>query len=87
MAKVVKEYEVKSDSKGRVTLRSSEYRFYLAREFEDGRVLLEPQELQAPDTLSRLTLAQMDEAVRCMDAGEIGDEFDLNEVADLLNES
>lgn len=56
------------------------------QEFADGRILLEARELRAPDTLSTLTLAHMDEAVRGMSAGEVGDEFELCEVEDLLNE-
>ena len=87
MADIVKEYDLKADSKRRVTLRSSEYRYYHAREFDDGRILLEPRELRAPDTISSLTLSHMDEAIRRMDAGEVGDEFELDEVEDLLHES
>ena len=87
MTDVVREYDLKADSKRRVTLRSSEYTYYHAREFEDGRILLEPRELRPPSTLSSLTLAHMDEAIRRMDDGETGDEFDLSEVEDLLAES
>jgi hypothetical protein len=87
MAEITREYEVKADSKRRVTLRSSEYTYYYAREFADGRILLEPRELRPPATLSRTTFGHMDEAVRRMDAGEVGDEFDLSEVEDLLNEA
>ncbi len=87
MAEVIREYDLKTDSKRRVTLRSSEYTFYHAREFEDGRILLEPRELRPPAILSRTTLGHMDEAIRRMDAGEVGDEFDLSEVEDLLNEA
>jgi hypothetical protein len=87
VAEVRREYEVKADSKRRVTLRSSEYTYYHAWEFEDGRILLEPRELRAPATLSHTTLGHMDEAIRRMNAGEVGDEFDLSEVEDLLNEA
>jgi hypothetical protein len=87
MTDVVREYELKADSKRRVTLRSSEYTYYYAREFEDGRILLEPRELRPPATLSRTTLGHMDEAIRRMNAGDVGDEFDLSEVEDLLNET
>ena len=87
MAEIVREYDMKVDSKRRVTLRASEYRYYHAREFEDGRILLEPREPKAPNSISSLTLAHMDEAIRRMDAGEVGDEFDLDEVEDLVHES
>ena len=69
-----------------MTLRSSEYRFYHAREFEDGRILLESRELRAPETISKLTLAHMVEAIRRMDAGDVGGEFEPDEVADLLDD-
>jgi hypothetical protein len=87
VAEVIKEYDLKTDSKRRVTLRSSEYTYYRAREFDDGRILLEPRELRPPESLSRMTLGHMDEAIRRMDAGEVGEEFDLREVEDLLNEA
>lgn len=86
MDRVINEYDLKADSKRRVTLRSSEYQYWHAREFADGRILLEPRELRAPDTISVRTLAHMDEAMRQMAAGNVGDEFDLSEVEDLINE-
>ena len=86
MTDIVREYDLKADSKRRVTLRSSEYTYYHAREFEDGRILLEPRELRPPEFLSARTLAQMDEAIRRVEAGEVGDEFDLDEVQALLDE-
>ena len=86
MAKVISEYDLKADSKRRVTLRSSAYTYWHAIEFDDGRVMLEPRVLQVPATISARTLAQMDEAMRQMAAGTIGDEFDLSEVEDLVNE-
>lgn len=86
MAKVISEYDLKADSKRRVTLRSSEYTYWHAVEFDDGRVMLEPRVLQPPKTISALTLAHMDEAMRQMGTGNVGDEFDLSEVGDLVNE-
>ncbi len=84
MAKVIREYDVKADSKRRVTLRSSEYTYWHAFEFDDGRVMLEPRVLQPPKTISARTLAQMDEAMRQIASGNVGDEFDLSEVEELL---
>ena len=42
----------------------------------------------APDdeSISQRTLEDIDAAVRNLDAGVVGDEFDLSEIADLLNE-
>jgi len=86
MAKVVHEYDVKTDAKRRVTLRTASYLYYRAREYEDGRIVLEPRELRAPESISRLTLGHMDDAMRNFAMGRVGDEFELDEVADLITE-
>jgi hypothetical protein len=86
MRKAIAEYDLKTDSKKRVTLRRA-HGYYHATEYEDGRILLEPRELRAPESISRLTLSHMDEAMRAFAAGSVGDEFDLSEVQDLLDEA
>jgi len=83
---VIREYDLRAGSKRRVTLRSSEYTYWHAREFDDGSVVLEPRELRPPAAMSARTLAQMDESMRRMAQGSVGDEFDLSEVEDLINE-
>jgi hypothetical protein len=83
---VTAEYDVKRDARKRVTLRSSPYEYYHATEYADGSVVLEPRELRVPDSISRRTLHGMDAAVRNLDAGIVGDEFDLGEVQELLDE-
>jgi hypothetical protein len=87
VAKVIHEYDLKADAKRRVTLRSADYSYYHAREYADGRILLEPRELRAPDSISRLTLRHMDEAVRNFSTGKVGDEFEPEDVKDLIAES
>jgi hypothetical protein len=42
--------------------------------------------LKAPDTISALTLSHMDEAMRNIAAGNVGEEFDLADVQDLIDE-
>jgi hypothetical protein len=86
MAKVIAEYDVKRDDRKRITLRRPKFEYYHATEYADGRVLLEPRELRVPDTISRRTLSHMDEAIRNLDQGQVGDEFELGELQDLLNE-
>lgn len=83
---ITAEYDVKRDARKRVTLRSSPYEYYHAIEYADGSVVLEPRELRIPDHISARTLAGMDEAVRNLDSGIVGEEFDLNEVQELLDE-
>jgi len=43
-------------------------------------------EARIPDSISRHTLEHIEAAIRNLDAGVVGDEFDLSEVEDLLNE-
>jgi hypothetical protein len=42
--------------------------------------------MHEPDSISVLTLMHMDAAMAGIAAGEVGEEFDLNEVRDLLEE-
>lgn len=86
MEKVIAEYDVKRDDRKRITLRRPQFEYYHATEYADGRVLLDPRELRVPDTISRRTLSHMDEAIRNLDQGQVGDEFELDNLQDLLNE-
>lgn len=86
MAKVVAEYDVKRDDRKRITLRRPKFEYYHATEYADGRVLLEPRELRVPETISRRTLAHIDAGIQNLDQGIVGDEFELDELQDLLNE-
>lgn len=86
MAKVVAEYDVKRDDRKRITLRRPQFEYYHATEYDDGRVLLEPRELKAPDTLSRRTWNDIEAGIQHLDQGQVGDEFELDELQDLLNE-
>jgi hypothetical protein len=43
-------------------------------------------ELRVPDSISRLSLDHIYPAIRNLNAGVVGDEFDPSEVADLLND-
>jgi hypothetical protein len=85
-ARVTAEYDVKRDARKRVTLRSTPYEYYHATEYADGSVTLEPRELRIPDSISRRTLDGIYAAVRNLDAGGVGEEFDLSEVQDLIDE-
>lgn len=87
MSKVIAEYDVKRDDRKRITLRRPKFEYYHATEYADGRVLLEPRELRAPDTISRRPLSDMDAAIRSLDQGHAGEEFELDELQDLLDES
>jgi hypothetical protein len=86
MAKVVAEYDVKRDDRKRITLRRPKFEYYHAIEYADGRVLLEPRELRVPDTISRHTWNAIESGIHNLDQGLVGDEFELDELQDLLNE-
>ena len=49
----VSEYDAKIDVKKRLTLRGAQYGHYHVKEFQDGRIVLEPRELVRPFTVSR----------------------------------
>ena len=74
----VKEYDAKIDVKHRVTLRGARYDHYHVREFDDGRIELEPRELVAPFEVSQRTLKMMDASIDQMKAGNVSDPIDLS---------
>jgi hypothetical protein len=84
--RITAEYDVKRDSRKRVTLRAPRYEYYRATEYADGRVLLEPRELRAPDSISLRTLNDITMAAANLDSGVVGEEFNLDEVRDLIDE-
>ena len=57
----VREYDAKLDSRNRLTIREAAYEHYRVREFEDGRVVLEPRVLVAPNPLTAKTLRDSEE--------------------------
>ncbi len=47
--KVLKDYTATVDSKKRVTIRGSVYKYYNVKEYTNGCVMLEPRELITPN--------------------------------------
>lgn len=82
MAEVRKEYDARTDSRGRLTLRGATFDHYHVREYEDGTIELAPRELVDP-RISERTLEMMDRAVERVDDGEVGEEFDLDGLDEL----
>ena len=76
------QYDLKKDSKNRVTLRESVFNYYHATHFEDGRILLEPRVLIAPFQVSENTLNMMDRSMENYKAGNIYEAIDLSEFED-----
>ena len=59
----IKDYDVRLDAKGRVTLRGATYKNYNVKLYENGCFILEPRELVIPEVISARSLAEMDKAV------------------------
>ena len=79
MEPVSRTYDAKVDSKRRITLRSARFEYYNVKEYQDGRILLEPRELAVPFSVSENTLAMMDAAMKNMKNGEVSAPVDLSE--------
>jgi len=75
----VKDYNVHIDSKKRVTLHGAMYQYYNVKEYANGCIILEPRELTVPDTISALTLKDMDKAISNYKAGKVSEPVDLSD--------
>ena len=82
MNDITYQYDLKKDSKNRVTLRESTFDYYHAVQFEDGRILLEPRELIAPFQISENTLHMMDQSMENYKAGKVSEAIDLLDFED-----
>jgi hypothetical protein len=74
----VKEYDAKIDIKRRLTLRGARYDHYHVKEYDDGRIELEPRELTDPLEISRRTLAMMDASMENLKKGVVSEPIDLS---------
>ena len=79
---IIKEYEAKLDSKYRITIRGSEYKYYHVKEFEDGRLELLPKILVDPEEIFPLTLSMMDNSVKNLKRGKVSGPVDLTKLTD-----
>jgi len=75
----MKEYMVHIDSKKRVTLRGARYNYYNVKEYANGCIMLEPRELEVPETISAETLAELDEAIANYKSGKVSEPIDLSD--------
>ena len=82
MNDIIYQYDLKKDSKNRVTLRESAFDYYHAILFDDGRILLEPRELIAPFQVSENSLHMMDQSMENYKAGKVSEAIDLSEFED-----
>ena len=78
----LKEYDAKTDSKKRITLRGKAYDYYHVTEFANGRIELEPRVLLSPFEISENTLKMIDSAAENLKKGIVSDPIDLSEFED-----
>ena len=75
----IKDYDVRLDAKGRVTLRGATYKNYNVKLYENGCFILEPRELVIPEVISARSLAEMDKAVENFKTGNVSVSIDLSD--------
>ena len=75
----IKDYDVRLDAKGRVTLRGATYKNYNVKLYENGCFILEPRELVIPEVISARSLAEMDKAVENFKTGNVAASIDLSD--------
>ena len=76
---VVKDYDVRLDSKKRVTLRGAKYHYYKVKDCDNCCILLETSEQTIPKSISSKTLKSMGEAIRNFKIGKVSEPVDLSD--------
>lgn len=71
MEAILKTYDVRLDSKKRITIRNPKYEYYHVVEQENGVVVLEPRQLIDPLIVSKKTLKMMDKSVDNINKGVV----------------
>lgn len=82
---VVAEKDIRLDGKKRATLTGAEFEHYHMVVTSDGTIVLEPRVL-SPASISRRTLAMIDESMGNYAAGNVGDAIDFDRYQELLEE-
>lgn len=75
----IQNYTTHIDSKKRITLRGAMYSYYNVKEYENGCIVLEPRELVAPKTISKRTLASIDQSIANFKKGAVSEPIDLSD--------
>jgi hypothetical protein len=79
METLEKGYVATLDSKRRLTLRGAKYKYYLVHIAPNGVVILQPQKLVPAASLSKKTLAMMDQSIASVKEGKVSEPIDLSE--------
>jgi hypothetical protein len=77
---IIKEYEAKLDSKHRLTIRGSDYKYFQVKEYGDGHLELLPKVLVDPGEISINTLKTMDQSVESFNKGEVSEAIELDSI-------
>jgi len=83
MSSLLKEYDTQLDSKKRLTVRGSRFKYYHVEEFEDGHLELQPRVLIDPFKISKKSLEMIDASVENMQAGRVGGPVDLSKYPEI----
>lgn len=75
----VRQYDVKVDSKKRITLRNAIFDNYHVSETEDGRIILEPRGPVRSFGVSVNTLRMMDDSVKNLKNKKVSEKIELSE--------
>lgn len=76
---VVNNYIAHTDSKKRITLRKSKFKYYDVKEYDNGCLVLEPRELVKPKDVSNKALEVMDESIANFEKGKVAAPVDLSD--------
>lgn len=80
---LINNYSVYPDSKNRITLpksrSKSKSKYYHAKEYDNGRPVLNPRELVKPKNISDKALKVMDESVANLKKGKVAAPVDLSD--------
>lgn len=68
-----------TDSKKRITLRKSKFKYYDVKEYDNGCLILEPRELVKPQGTSNNALKVMDDSIANYEKGKVSAPVDLSD--------
>ena len=79
---VINNYIAHTDSKKRITLRKSKFKYYDVKEYDNGCLVLEPRVMTKPEGISDKALKVMDESITNFKEGKGQQIFNLRRIID-----
>jgi len=68
-----------TDSKKRITLHKSKFKYYDVKEYDNGCLILKPRELVKPQGTSNNALKVMDDSIANYEKGKVSAPVDLSD--------